>query len=1038
MEGFAYSLCLRRGRFFTVQMTGGFKSKSIAVYVAIFCWLTLPGFWQGDRVWAASPAPYTVSNWELKDRLPLNKAKSMVQTRNGYLWVATFDGLERYDGINLKSFNTTSAPDLPSNLITCLFVDHADALWLGCENGELARMSSGKFVRIALPKDWMVAGIVQIQEDAAHTLWLMNGRGQIAMIQRDQPVRILPPAGNENESKENTVHPMLIRDSQGSVWLSQHKVLRELGENGKINRTIELPTGRGNPVVFAARSGGFWVVDGGELRRWAYDRWVDDRGNHSWKELNPNLVMETLTGDILAAIGANEYLIVHANGLEEHITLQGVGATDAACLLFGDHEGSIWVGTTVSGLKILRPRVVTMLEPPDRWLGYPVLSVAPGRPDELVIGTQGGSVYRYYRGVFTDMSRIRDLDRAAPPIRSVLEDADNLLWIGTSGAGVWRESLGIYERADTNRDAPIQINAIFQAHVGDLWFGTSEGPVRRQHGEFIRLDREYSIARGDVRCFAESPDGTIWMGMQGGGLGRFTGKAWTQFFQSNGLAGDNVWSLAAEADGTVWVGTCGAGLCRYKGGRFSTVSTKNGLPSDVICAILDDQSGCLWISSNNGIFRASKDALNRCADGETSQVDCQIFGMAEGLPALEFSGGGQPSACRTSDGQMFFAGSKGLTVIDPMAVQRDFQAPPVALEEIIVDGESVDLDGLTSSNQSGPAVNFDIEPGRRHVEIRYAGLSFNSPERVHFRYRLKGLEKDWEEAGNRRSAYYNYLPPGKYVFEVLASNNGGAWSETGTSLALTVHAFFWQTWWFFGVAGISCMAGAALVATGVSRAKERRRRTEMERQQAAEIERTRIARDIHDQLGIGLTRISMLSLTAASRAASPVSAQKNIAEIHRTTAELTRSMDEIVWAVNPRHDTLDSLLTYLGEFARKFLETAEIRCRLDLPLEVPPVRLSAEVRHHVFLAFQESLHNVVKHAGATEVRITAQLSALELTLSIEDNGRGFARRASRENDSGRNGLKNMEARLRDIGGRFECESQAGAGTRIKLILPIQR
>ena len=514
-------------------------------------------------------------------------------------------------------------------------------------------------------------------------------------------------------------------------------------------------------------------------------------------------------------------------------------------------------------------------------------------------------------------------------------------------------------------------------------------------------------------------------------MGRFKDGQLSQFLQGQGLASDFVWSLLAEEDGTVWIGTYGSGLCRFKNGRFTTVSSRNGLPSDVICSILDDQDGYLWFSSYAGVFRASKAALSQCAEGQTRSVDCLAFGFAEGLTSLEMSGGCQPASCRTADGRLWYPSSKGLAMIDPGAIRNNAVPPPVVVQEILVDGELVNA-GAAEDKTPDPAVQ--IRPGHRHLEFRYAGLSFTAPERVRFRYRMEGLEKEWIEAGNRRSANYGYLPPGSYTFRVLACNNNGVWSGTGAAQSVTVLPYFWQTLWFQGGSGLGAMAVAACSTAVLARRRQRRKVADLERQRASEQERTRIARDIHDQLGIGLTRISMLSLSVTAQVPQPSRIRENVQEIYQTTNELTRSMDEIVWAVNPRHDTLDSLLTYLGGFARKFLETAEIRCRLDLPMEVPSCVLSADLRHNLFLAFKEVLNNAVKHAAASEVRIAGRVRATEFVLTVEDNGIGFVLTPPQ---TAGNGLTNLQQRLREVGGQFACESGIGVGTTVRLTFPIQ-
>jgi len=279
---------------------------------------------------------------------------------------------------------------------------------------------------------------------------------------------------------------------------------------------------------------------------------------------------------------------------------------------------------------------------------------------------------------------------------------------------------------------------------------------------------------------------------------------------------------------------------------------------------------------------------------------------------------------------------------------------------------------------------------------------------------------------------------------VIACNNDGLWNETGASMAFAVLPYFWQTWWFRAVASL---AAAISVGGGVLMATRRRMRLKMhrlEREQAVERERARIAKDIHDDLGASLTRITMLSQSARGELNASPEAAVHLDQIYSTARELTRAMDEIVWAVNPEHDSLDSLAIYLGKFAQDYLRAAGVRCRLNMPEELPAWPISADVRHNLFLAFKEALHNVVRHSGATEARVTLTLEAKGFVLSVHDNGRGFSpelpppeKDAGPDRIEGGHGLLNMKLRLQEMNGHCEIRSTPQAGTVIKFEVPVR-
>jgi signal transduction histidine kinase len=388
-----------------------------------------------------------------------------------------------------------------------------------------------------------------------------------------------------------------------------------------------------------------------------------------------------------------------------------------------------------------------------------------------------------------------------------------------------------------------------------------------------------------------------------------------------------------------------------------------------------------------------------------------------------------------------------LAVINPGNFTTNTVRPQVVIEELTVEGKPVKFQAPNGAER-GAESSFilQIKPGKQRFEIRYTGLSFAAPDKVRFKHKLEGLESEWVDAGTRRVAPYSYLPPGTYNFQVFACNNDDVWSEKGASLSFRVLPHVWQAWWFRFALAVAAGGAVAILAISVTRRRVRRKLGQLERQRGLERERARIARDIHDDLGASLTRITLLSQSVRSELESGHRAEADVDQIYSTARELTRSMDEIVWAVNPQHDTLDSLVTYLGRFAQHFLAAAGIRCRLDAPLDLPALPLTAEIRHIVFLAFKEALHNVVKHAQATEVRLSLELRPEGFMLVIADNGRGFTwppdqAPATEPADGQRlasgNGLRNMQKRLEEIGGACGWDTAPGEGTRAKLVVVVK-
>lgn len=487
-----------------------------------------------------------------------------------------------------------------------------------------------------------------------------------------------------------------------------------------------------------------------------------------------------------------------------------------------------------------------------------------------------------------------------------------------------------------------------------------------------------------------------------------------------------------------------------------TINQHSGLANNVIGAVADDGLGYLWLSSQQGILRVSKEELNRYADGNAASVSCLVYGKRQGLATLACSAGFSPSWCRTAEGRLVFPTAQGLAVVDPRQVEPNQHAPFVRIEDVRVEGRSSilmdhasDPAGPKTAERQRPApqeAGLVMKPGERRLDIYYTALSYVDPDSVRFRHKLDPLEKQWVDGGTRRSVNYSFVPPGNYTFQVIACNNDGVWNETGAQLAVRVLPQFWETWPFRIAMGILAMAAVTGLVLVDARRRLHRKLERLESERAVERERTRIAQDIHDDLGASLTRILMLTQDGSVDAESGESVEDNIRQVHRTARELTREMDEIVWAVNPEHDTLESLVNYLCRYSQTYLNAAHLRCRLDVPVELPGWSVRAEVRHNLFLAFKEILNNIVKHADATEVRVVISLTPTEFRLELRDNGRGLGTHLAAESnvepeDSDRIasglGLENIRRRLTGLDGNFEITGGPGQGTTFDLRIPLK-
>jgi len=479
----------------------------------------------------------------------------------------------------------------------------------------------------------------------------------------------------------------------------------------------------------------------------------------------------------------------------------------------------------------------------------------------------------------------------------------------------------------------------------------------------------------------------------------------------------------------LWIGTAGGGLGRLRDGRIFSFTARHGLGANTVSQIVEDDYGHLWLGANRGILRVRKSELDDLARGAISFLHPRAYGLNDGMPAEECSGGFSPAGLKTREGLICFSTVRGLIFLDPHQQEEIAPSPTVLLEEVLVNGKPVPPPG----GSGGGARQITVPPGGRELELRYTGLSYGSPEKVSFRYRLEGLEREWVEAGTRRAAYYSRVPPGDYVFRVIACNADGLWNETGATLALTLEPYLWQTRSFLAAVILLALGATAAILRLLERRRYRRQLAILETRHAVERERLRIAQDMHDHIGGMLTQVSQLSDLGLGAASPDTPVRAHLERIGVQSRAAVQALDEIIWATNPKNDNLPRFAEYVSRFADEFFEASPVRCWQDMPADLPDLPLRADLRHNIFLAIREAFHNVLKHSAAASLWLRLALSDGQVRIEIEDNGRGFDRDTV---SPGGNGLENMRSRLAECGGRMTLESAPGKGTKVQFAFPL--
>jgi len=968
---------------------------------------------------------YSLRVWRTEDGLPENMVTSAVQTKDGYLWFGTYSGLVRFDGERFQVFNSTNTPGIQDRRVTRLFEDDRGALWIGHEAGAITRYRAGRFEPFSGSSGNENERIIGLGSDEQGQVWAMRHSGAFDSL--DQRVRL--------PSRIGTERPTIMSwawGQGGDIWFAENGAPARLS-GGRVV-PLELPPPHAANYVFglaAAADGGVWILCDERIRKWKDHRWAEDRGPYPWPPATITAALELRDGTLaVGTVNAGLYLVFPDGRPAVHFDHRNGLPQDWVWFLHEDREGTLWAGAGHAGLVSLRSSPFSVLSPPGQSQGQSVLSVAAGRNGALWLGTDGAGLYRHLGGQWIHYGLSEGLENAY--ICSVAETSDGEVWAGYywwGGPRHLKDGQFIRPPSVDPRWSPA-FALVPIPETGELLVGNRDGLLRLTRDQSAWLIRSPQGSADDVCAVAKTRDGAIWCGFAQGGLARFRDGEVTIFHQKDGLASESVQCLFADDDGTLWIGTADGGLNRFKDGKFAQLGLAHGLADTIVCHVLDDGLGFFWLSTHHGIQRVAKAELNRCADGAIPVFPSQIYDQSDGLPIIEFLGGRQASGCRTEDGRLWFASSAGAVSVDPARIRLNPNPPPVVIESMVVDGGIVPAAGRSAARR--------LPPDHERLEFRFSGLSFAAPDKVRFKHQLEGIDKTWIDSGTKRTAAYSRLPAGTYRFRVIACNNDGLWSPTSATLTFAIAPFFWETWWFVGSSALAVLLLVGFLVRNLTRRRMQRRIEQMERQHEIERERARIAQDIHDDVGASLSRIAMLSQPGSRDLAAPERSAAMLARIYSTAHEVTRSLDEIVWAVDPRHDTLDSLVDYMGTFAQEYLTTADLRCRLDLPVQVPTWPLTAEVRHNLFLAFKEALHNAAKHAGASQVRIALKLQRDSFELVVKDNGRGFDPPSSKSTEFERppagNGLANMRKRLARIGGRCEVSSVKGEGTTVSFVV----
>lgn len=728
---------------------------------------------------------YQHDAWLPEHGLPQVSVQDLLQCSSGYLWIATQEGVARFDGVRFRVYDKRSEPLMSVNSADVLQEDVGGGVWVGTRGGGLVLLA-GPAPRHIGTRDGLPSDVIAALARQGSTLWVGTDRG-LARVEGDS-VEVVPGA-------ELSVRALLVDGEQ--VWVgTQAGVFRVV--DGLLEQVDGL---MGYEVHDLLRDpdGVLWVATDEEgLLRWesgAVRRHGLEDAPGGWTALT---LARDQDGSLWVGSNSHGLLRLRGEGFEVYGTGQGL-TYDRVSALLEDREGSLWVGTFGGGLNRLRDALFVPLSSRDGLSHDDVWTILEDSQGRLWIGTEVG-LNLYQDGVFLDYPWHGHL--AQETVMSAAEDSQGRLWFGTYGDGLWSfdgQSWTRWSTAEGLRSG--KVFDLLEDGEGALWVATDAGLHRLVDGRLEAFTTAEGLPHDNVRSLLLDQEGLLWVGTRGGGLATWEGSGFSRVDPGLGESSalDMVHALAQDEEGTLWVSTSG-GLLRKGAKGWSLLTTEQGLLSDSLHELLPDGRGRLWVSSNLGVSSMELDGLEAVAEGRDQEVRTRVYGRDDGMLSAECNGGSHPSVIQTSDGRLWFSTIAGAVSVDPEEARTEQPPPQVILESVHVDNEPVDF-----------TIPGDFTAGTRDIDISWAAPGFVSPELVRFRYRLEGLDEGWKEADTRRVAPYTHLPPGSYTFEVVAASADGVWGEQPASYAFVVHPALHQTPLFYVIVGASLLllGGAA-------------------------------------------------------------------------------------------------------------------------------------------------------------------------------------------------------------------------------------
>ena len=1060
------------------------NKKIYSFFISVFLFL-------GFLTVSAQQTSYYFKHLTVEDGLSQSTVFCVLQDKKGFMWFGTSDGLNKYDGYRFTVYNNNplDSTSISGNSITSVYEDPTGDLWVGTSEGILNKFnrSDNTFEQHILEITTLKISVLDnsyytyplvfsrhnnqtittIMQGVKDHLWIGTwGNGLIDFNKKTGKIDHYFNVANDSTTLSSNRITSIAKDSDGHIWVGTFggglnrmvKNKNVYSDNGvtfvRYQNIPGLPASiSDNHIIslYADRKKNIWIgtFQGGLNLLPVKEKFKSNRATKFECYVNDPVNPKSLSANFITSITEDKFgtlwVGTFGNGLNKFIASeksfmqfkndpfnQNTLSDNDVLSLHVDKSGVLWIGTHlgrgISKLEwnTLKFGLINKKIGKSNSLNDDVIwAIHEDKDSILWIGTYRGGLNRYDRKTknFTayvnnprDTNSINDNH-----IRAITEDNFGNLWIGTYSGGLNRFNKETKKfthfrnsPTDPNSIGSDQIQSLVIDKDGICYVGTFGGGLnyfnlKDYHNKNkivfkkITANDANSNRISSNRTYTVLPQGNniLWIGTFGGGLNKYD-KRTQQFdvFRSDPLnqstiSDDRVISLFLDSIGDLWAGTYGGGLNKFdiKNNIFQRFGQSKGFDTQVIYGILEDDYKNLWMSSDNGIIKYN-----------LKSQDVTAYNLNDGLQSMEFSGG---AYFKNKKGEMFFGGIAGLNYFYPDSVRNNTHIPPIVISEFKIFNETV----------NGEFNRIEVNYDQNFFTIEFAALDYTDPPNNQYAYYMEGLENDWNFVNaSLRKAFYTNLEPGTYIFRAKGSNSDGVWNQEGVALTVVILPPFWKTWWFI-LASILLIGG--IVSFLIS--------MKVKHLLAIEKLKVRLAADLHDNVGAGLTEISILSELASNevKVYSQHAAEK-INAISNTARHLVDSMSDIVWFVNPKRDSLHDLIIRLKDSYSDLLSEIGVSFKTNNLDNISDVKIPMDIRQNLYLIFKEAINNSIKHSNCNKISLETGLRGSVLEMTLKDDGIGI----KDINNQNGNGLKNMQARAKLLGATLTIDSVENKGTTI--------